>query len=89
MPVVSYVNPLSELAGAQSGIAQAQQDNIFAEQLVQLAVLGYGDPYAARHVLAVTRAQIGNQFQREQFWFNVIKEEKDSMKKAWDLVKDS
>lgn len=88
MPVVSYVNPLAELAGAQSGVAQSQQDNLFAEQLVQLAVLGYGDPYAARQVLAVTRAQMGNQLQREEFWFNVIKEEKESMKKAWELVKD-
>lgn len=88
MPTISYINPLSELAGAQEGIAQAQQDDTFAEQLVQLAVLGYGDPYAARHVLAVARAQMGNQLQKEEFWFNVIKEEKESMKKAWELIKD-
>ena len=73
MPVISYVNPLSELATAQEGVAQAQQDNTFAEQLVQLAVLGYGDPYAARHVLSVARAQMGNQLQREEFWINMIK----------------
>ncbi|MBI3591673.1 MAG: hypothetical protein HY094_09900 [Candidatus Melainabacteria bacterium] len=88
MPTISYVNPLSELAGSQEGIAQAQQDNTFAEQLTQLAVLGYGDPYAARNILSVARAQMGNQLQREQFWLNVIKEEKDSMKKAWELIKD-
>ena len=88
MPTISYVNPVSELATAQEGIAQAQQDNTFAEQLVQLAVLGYGDPYAARHVLSIARAQMGNQAQRETFWFDVIKEEKESMKKAWELIKD-
>lgn len=88
MPTIHYVNPIAELAGSQEGVSQAQQDNTFAEQLVQLAVLGYGDPYAARQVLAVARAQMGNQLQREQFWFDVIKEEKDSMKKAWELVKD-
>ena len=88
MPTISYINPMSELAGAQEGVSQAQQDNTFAEQLVQLAVLGYGDPYAARQILAVARAQMGNQLQKEEFWMNVIKEEKDSMKKAWELIKD-
>lgn len=88
MPTIHYVNPISELANAQENVAHAQQDNTFAEQLVQLAVLGYGDPYAARHILAIARAQMGNQLQRESFWFDVIKEEKDSMKKAWELVKD-
>ena len=88
MPIISYINPLSELASAQEGTAQAQQDNTFAEQLVQLAILGYGDPYAARHVLSIARAQMGNQLQKEEFWFNVIKEEKDSIKKAWELIKD-
>ena len=88
MPTISYVNPLTELAGAQEGVSQAQQDNTFAEQLTQLAVLGYGDPYSARHVLSIARAQMGQQLQREEFWFNVIKEEKESMKKAWELIKD-
>ena len=88
MPTITYINPVAELAQAQEGISQAQQDNTFAEQLVQLAVLGYGDPYAARQILAVARAQMGNQGQREEFWYQVIKEEKDSMKKAWELVKD-
>lgn len=88
MPTITYVNPFSELATAQTGVAQAQQDNSFAEQLVQLAVLGYGDPYAARQILAIARAQMGNQLQKEDFWFNVIKDEKDSIKKAWELIKD-
>ena len=79
---------MSELAGAQEGVSQAQQDNTFAEQLISLAVLGYGDPYAARQILAVARAQMGNQLQKEEFWMNVVKEEKDSMKKAWELIKD-
>jgi len=88
MPTINYINPLSELAGAQEGVSQAQQDNTFAEQLIQLSLLGYGDPYAARQILAVARAQMGQQLQKEEFWFNVIKEEKESMKKAWELVKD-
>jgi len=88
MPTINYVNPVAELAGAQESVAQAQQDNTFAEHLVQLAVLGYGDPYAARQVLAVARAQMGNLLQREEFWFNVIKEEKESIKKGFELVKD-
>lgn len=88
MPVISYINPLTELAGAQEGLSQAQQDNTFAEQLVDLAIMGYGNPITARHLLGIARAQIGNQYQREEFWINIIKEEKDSMKKAWELVKD-
>ena len=88
MPTISYVNPLTELAGAQEGVAQALQDDTFAEHLVQLSILGYGDPYAARQILAVARAQGGNQLQREEFWLNIIKEEKESMKKAWELIKD-
>ena len=88
MPTINYINPVAELASAQEGIAQAQKDDTFAEQLVQLAILGYGDPYAARHILAVARAQMGNQAQKEQFWFDVVKEEKSTMKKAWELVKE-
>ena len=88
MPTINYINPLTELAGAQEGVAQAQQDNTFAEQLTSLAVLGFGDPYAARNILSIARAQMGNQLQKEEFWFNVIKEEKESMKKAWELIKD-
>ena len=67
MPSVNFINPVAELASSQQGVAQAQQDNTFAEQLTQLAVLGYGDPYAARQILAVARAQMGNQAQKEQF----------------------
>ncbi len=88
MPTINYINPVSELATAQEGSAQAQQDNTFAEQLTQLAILGHGDPYAARQMLAISRAQMGNQLQREAFWFDVIKEEKNSMKKAWELLKE-
>ncbi len=88
MPSVNFINPVAELASAQQGIAQAQQDNTFAEQLTQLAVLGYGDPYAARQILAVARATMGNQAQKEQFWMDVLKQEKDGMKKAWELIKE-
>lgn len=88
MPSISYVNPVSELAKAQEGVSQAQQDNTFAEQLVQLAVLGYGDPYAARQILSTARQLMGHQLQKEQFYFEVIKEEKNSMKSAWELIKE-
>ena len=88
MPVINYINPMAELATAQEGISQAQQDNTFAEQLTQLAVLGYGDPYAARQILSVARATMGNQAQREQFWFDVVNQEKASLKKAWELIKE-
>ena len=88
MATISYINPVAELANAQEGASQATQDNTFAEQLVQLATLGYGDPYAARQILAVSRAKMGNQLQREQFWLDVVKEEKNSMKKAWELIKE-
>lgn len=88
MPVIHYVNPIAELADAQERVSQAQQDNSFAEQLSQLAVLGYGDPYAARQILAISRATMGNQLQREQFWLDVVKEEKKGMQKAWELLKD-
>ena len=79
---------MSELASAQEAVSQAQQDNTFAEQLSQLAVLGYGDPYAARQMLAIAKATMGNQLQREQFWLDVVKEEKKGMQKAWELMKD-
>ena len=88
MPVINFINPMAELATAQEGVAQAQQDNTFAEQLTQLAVLGYGDPYAARQILSTARATMGNQAQREQFWFDVVNQEKSSMKKAWELIKE-
>lgn len=89
MPSISYINPVAELARAQDGVSSAQQDNSFAEQLVQLAIFGYGDPYSARQVLATSRALMGNQLQKESFWFDVVKEEKESFKKAWELMKDS
>jgi len=88
MPSISYINPIAELAKAQEGVSQAQQDNSFAEQLIQLAIFGYGDPYAARQIAAVARALMGNQLQKESFWFDVVKEEKESFKKAWELMKD-
>ena len=88
MPVINFINPMSELATAQEAVSQAQQDNTFAEQLSQLAVLGYGDPYAARQMLAIAKATMGNQLQREQFWLDVVKEEKKGMQKAWELIKD-
>ncbi len=88
MPSVYFINPVAELASAQEGISQATQDNTFAEQLTQLAVLGYGDPYSARHILSITRQMMGNQTQREQFWMDVIKQEKEGMKKAWELIKE-
>lgn len=88
MPVISYVNPMSELASAQGSLAQATQDTVFAEQLVHLAILGYGDPLAARHVLSIARSRMGNEFQREEFWLEQIKSDKQGMKKAWELIKD-
>lgn len=88
MPVISYINPLTELASAQTSLAQSEQDTTFAEYLVEMSLYGYGDPQAARHIMSIARAQIGYQRQREEFWLNMIKEEKNSMKKAWDLVKD-
>ncbi len=88
MPSVNFINPVSELASSQQSLAQAQQDETFAEQLTNLAVLGYGDPYAARQILAVSRAVMGNQAQKEQFWLDVVKQEKEGMKKAWELIKE-
>jgi len=88
MPSVNFINPVAELATAQQGVSQAQQDETFAEQLTNLAVLGYGDPYAARQILAVSRAMMGNQAQKEQFWLDVVKQEKEGMKKAWELIKE-
>ena len=88
MPTISYINAVAELSRAQEGIASAQQDNSFAEHLVQLAIFGYGDPYAARNILAISRALMGNQMQKENFWMDVVKEEKESFKKAWELIKD-
>lgn len=83
---LSYVNPVSELATAQVGYTQAQQDVTFGEQLVALSVFGYGDPVAARHQLYIAMNMAGNQQQNEVFWSEVIKQEKESFKRAWDLV---
>ncbi len=88
MIVANYVNPVSELAGAEESYASAQQDDTFAEQLVALSIFGYGDPLAARHQLAISRAHMGHQLQREQFWTDVVKQEKESFKRAWELIKD-
>lgn len=88
MPTIVYTNPVAELAGAQESYSQAQQDNTFAEQLVSLSIFGYGDPIAARHKLAISRAHMGHLLQKEQFWTEVIKQEKDGIKKAFELIKD-
>lgn len=89
MQVISYINPLSELTSAQMSISQAEQETAFAQQLAQLSIYGYADPDAARYVASVASATLSNQRQREDFWLNMIKEEKQSMKKAWELIKDS
>ena len=88
MPSIVYTNPVAELAGSQESYSQAQQDNTFAEQLVALSIFGYGDPLAARHQLAISRAHMGHLLQKEQFWTEVIKQEKNSFKSAFDLIKD-
>ena len=88
MPTIHYVNPVAELADAQTGVAQARADDTFAEQLAVLAAQGYGDPQAATYLLAMARSQIGSQRQREEFWLNQVKDDKESLKKAWELVKD-
>ena len=88
MPTIATINAVAELAKAQEGVAEAQQDNSFAEQLLELAALGYGDPYAARQVAAIARSLMGQRLQKESFWFDVLKEEKESFKKAWELMKD-
>lgn len=88
MPTIHYVNPVAELADAQTGVAQARSDGTFAEQLVLLAAQGYGDSQAANFALAMARSQIGSQRQREEFWLSQVKDDKDSLKKAWELVKD-
>ncbi|MBI2996094.1 MAG: hypothetical protein HYY52_05245 [Candidatus Melainabacteria bacterium] len=85
---ISYINPVAEVASAQEGISQAFQDNSFAEQLSRLAIMGYGDPNVARHLLGIARSMVGNEYQREEFWMTVLKGEKDSMKKGWELMKD-
>ena len=88
MLTIGIVNPIAELGKAQEGVAEAQQDNTFAEQLLELSALGYGDPYAARQIAAVARSLMGHRLQKESFWFDVVKEEKESFKKAWELMKD-
>lgn len=88
MPVIHYINPVTELADAQNSISQAEQNASFAHYLVQMSIYGYGDPHAARQVLAVYTTELGHQRLREEFWNTMIKEDKNSMKKAWELVKD-
>ena len=86
---IPYINPAEKMADANSLIAQAQADNAFAEQLVQLAILGHGDQDAARHLLSTTRAMLGDARINQQFWVEQAKKEKEVFKLYNDLVKSN
>ncbi len=84
---VPYINPAEKVADANSLIAQTQADNVFAEQLMQQAILGNGDQDAARQLLGTVRQMLGQARVNQEFWFEQAKKEKEGLKKANEFLK--
>lgn len=84
---IPYINPAEKMADANSLISQVQADNAFAEQLMQQAIMGFGDPDAARHLLATTRQMLGEARVNQQFWIEQAKQEKETFKKYNEFLK--
>ncbi len=86
---VPYINPAEKMAEANTLVSQTQADNAFAEQLMQMAILGHGDQDAARQLLATVRALMGESRINQEFWNEQAKQETNSFKKDNELVKSN
>lgn len=84
-----YVTAVGQLTQSQDSYAQALQDTTFAEYLVSQAILGHGDDLLARGILESARARAGHEQQNEQFWTEVVKNQKKRFQRGFELLKDS
>lgn len=78
---MSGINPTRQIAAANVGIDQGQQNLVTAEQNMQQVVLGGpGSSGAARHALFLAQQLIG--FGREKFqaWLQEAENEKKAMR---------
>lgn len=86
---VPYINPAERLADADSLVAQTEADNAFADQLMQQAILGIGDQQAATQLQSTVRQLLGHARINQQFWLEVAKSEKETLKKTNELIKSN
>ncbi len=86
---VPYINAAEKMAEANTLVSQSQADNSFAEQLLQLSILGHGDQDAARQLLATVRALMGESRVNQEFWNEQAKQDTQSFKKDNELVKSN
>ncbi len=86
---VPYINPAERLADADSLVAQSEADNAFADQLMQQAILGIGDQQAATQLQSTVRQLLGHARINQQFWLEVAKSEKETLKKTNELIKSN
>ncbi len=86
---VPYINPAEKMAEANTLVSQAQADNAFAEQLMQMAIVGHGDQDAARQLLATVRSLMGEARINQEFWNQVAKDALGEMKKVNELIKSN
>jgi len=86
---IPYINSSEKMSDANSLVAQAQSDNAFAEQLMQMAILGHGDQDAARNLLSTVRQLLGQARINQEFWVEEAKKDKDALKKDNELIKSN
>jgi len=86
---IPYINAAEKMAEANTLVSQSQADNSFAEQLLQLAILGHGDQDAARQLLATVRALMGESRVNQEFWNEQAKQDTQAFKKDNELVKSN
>lgn len=86
---VPYINPAERLADADSLVAQTEADNAFADQLMQQAILGIGDQQAATQLQSTVRQLLGHARINQQFWLEVAKSDKETLKKTNELIKSN
>lgn len=86
---IPLVNAAERMTDANSLVQQTQQDNAFADQLMQQAILGNGDMQAARNLQSTVRQLAGQARLNQQFWQEIAKGDKDALKKDMEMIKKS
>ena len=78
---MSAINPTSQIAAANAGIDQGQQNLVKAEQKMQQVVLGGpGSSAAVRQMLFLAQQLIGLKLEQVQSWLQEAKTEQEAMR---------
>ncbi len=78
---VSAINPTRQIATANAGIDQGQQNLVEAEKNIQQVVLGgSGSSGAARQMLFLAQQLIGLKREQFQSWLQEAKTEQEAMR---------